>query len=151
MLSAAECTDGPTARALRVRRAGGGRLAARGWRLAGGVPGGGGAGAGWVLQVAYRAGGGRRRGAAARLPLGNEAVARRVEALLDAAAAGNRAAAHELAACLHAAWARSMTDGGRRTADGGRESGWEAALRYLAALADGRTAAGGRQELEAIE
>ena len=149
MLSAVECTDGPTARALRVRRAGGGRLAARGWRLAGGQddgPGGAGeARAGWVLQVAYRAGGGRRRGAAARLPLGNEAVARRVEALLDAAAAGNRAAAHELAACLHAAWARSM-------AAGGRESGWEAALRYLATLADGRrTANGGRQELEATE
>jgi hypothetical protein len=60
------------------------------------------------------------------LRLRDEALARRVAALLDATEAGNGAAAGALYACLHQEWAGAAA---------GRSPAWEAALRYLSPLA----------------
>jgi hypothetical protein len=83
----------------------------------------------WVLLVVYRAGGEVH---AARLPLNSGTLALRVDALLRAAAAGKRAAARELYACLHAEWGRQGL--------AGRHPAWDAVFRYLAPQAAGAAA-----------
>ena len=76
---------------------------------------------GWALLVRYRAGSSEF---ATRLSLSSDDVAMRVDRLLAATRLGNRTAARDLFACLHAEW------GVRRVVD--RDPAWDAVFRYLA-------------------
>jgi hypothetical protein len=86
----------------------------------------------WVLFVLYSEDGNEH---AARLPLSDDAVAERLEALLAAWHRGEVGAARDLFVCLHAEWGQIRLVR--------RHPAWDALFRTLAPLAAGAATAAG--------